>query len=356
MAWGDTTQPLPPIAVKSLIDSANKLGNPETYTGYENITGNLELKKAICFNHYQKLGVEFDSSEIFVNDGAQSSSTNLQELFVKNSIVALQNPTYPSFIEGNLLAGRNEFVYLDCDESNNFVPQPPKEKVDLIYLCFPNNPTGAVATKKQLQAFVDYARKNKAVIIFDAVYTWFIKTPNIPKSIYEIEGAKECAIEINSFSKIANFTGVRLGWSIIPHNLTIQDTVESELNQMWHTRNGIKFWGASNLVQQAGIAVLSEEGQKECQDNIDYYLTNAHLLREALEKKGFICFGGTDNPYIWLKAPQGMTSWQFFDKLLHETGIVGIPGCLFGKSGEGYLRLSSLVKKELIDSIIESLN
>ena len=213
-----------------------------------------------------------------------------------------------------------------------------------------------IATKKQLNIFIDYARNNNAVIIFDAVYTWFVKTPNIPKSIYEIQGAKECAIEINSFSKIANFTGVRLGWSVIPHNLTIQDTVESELNQMWHTRNGIKFWGASNLVQQAGIAVLSEEGQKECQNNINYYLTNATLLKQALEKKGFICFGGTDNPYIWLKAPEKITSWQFFDKFLQETGIVGIPGCLFGKSGEGYLRLSSLVRKELIEAIIKSLN
>ncbi len=356
LAWGDTSQPVPPTAVKALIDSVNKLGNAETYTGYEAVTGNLQLKQAICLNYYQKLGIKFDASEIFVNDGAQSSSTNLQELVAHNSIVALQNPTYPAFIEGNLLAGRSQFIYLDCSESNNFVPRFPESKVDLIYLCFPNNPTGAVATKEQLKTFVDYAKSNQAIIIFDAVYSWFVNTPNIPQSIYEIEGAEECAIEINSFSKIANFTGLRLGWSVVPHTLTIKDTVEGELNQMWTVRNGIKFWGASNLAQQAGIAVLSDLGRQECQQNVNYYLNNAYLLRQTLEAQGFICFGGTDNPYIWLKAPGKMTSWQFFEKLMQETGVIGIPGCLFGKSGEGYLRLSSLVKKEVIEAIVGNLS
>ena len=351
MAWGDTSQPIPSIAVQALIHSANKLGNSETYTGYENISGNSELKEAICLNYYQKKGIDFDASEIFVSDGAQSSSANLQELFATNSVIALQNPTYPSFIEGNLLAGKTQFINLDCNEANNFVPEPPDSKVDLIYLCFPNNPTGAIATKKQLQAFVDYARNHQAVIIFDAVYSWFVNSPSIPQSIYEIEGAKECAIEINSFSKAANFTGLRLGWSVIPHSLTIKDTVEGELNQMWAVRNGISFWGASNLVQQAGIAILSEQGQQECQQNIDYYLKNAYLLKQALDTKGFTSFGGTDNPYIWLKASGEMTSWKFFDKLLLETGIVGIPGCLFGKSGEGYLRLSSLFNNKVIELV-----
>jgi len=356
LAWGDTSQPLPATAVKALIDGTNKLGNAETYTGYEAVTGNSELKEAICLNYYQKLGVEFDSSEIFVNDGAQSSSTNLQELFALNSVVALQNPTYPSFIEGNLIAGRSKFIYLDCNEANNFVPQPPDSEVDLIYLCFPNNPTGAVATKKQLKSFVDYAISHQAIIIYDSVYSWFVNTPNIPQSIYEIEGARECAIEINSFSKLANFTGIRLGWSVVPHRLKIKDTVEGELNKMWNVRNGIKFWGASNLAQQAGIAILSDRGQQECQDNIDYYLKNAFILRQALETAGLTCFGGTDNPFLWLKAPGTMNSWEFFEKMLQEKGIVGIPGCLFGKSGEGYLRLSSLVKREVIEAIILSLS
>ncbi|MEC4987908.1 MAG: LL-diaminopimelate aminotransferase [Oscillatoria sp. PMC 1068.18] len=353
---GDTSKPIPPVAIKALINSANKLGEAETYTGYEKLPGNLKLREAICFNYYQKLGVDFDVSEIFVNDGAQSSSANLQELFAKESIIALQNPTYPFFLEANLLAERNKFVYLDSQESNNFVSQLPKTKVDLIYLCFPNNPTGAVANKEELKRFVDYAKNNQAIIIFDAVYSWFINTPNIPHSIYEVEGAKECAIEINSFSKIASFTGLRLGWSVIPHSLTIKDTVEGELNQMWSVRNGIKFWGASNLAQQAGIAVLSDQGQQECQQNINYYLNNAFLLRQALERKKLTCFGSTDNPYIWLKAPDKMTSWQFFEQLLHETGIVGIPGCLFGTNGEGYLRLSTFVKREVIEAVVANLN
>lgn len=356
LAWGDTSQPLPAIAIEALIDAAKKLGNIDTYTGYEAVTGNAKLKEAICLNYYQKLGIGFDSSEIFVNDGAQSSSTNLQELFTSNSVVALQNPTYPAFIEGNLLAGRSKFIYLDCHESNNFVPQPPESKVDLIYLCFPNNPTGGIATKKQLKMFVDYAIKHQAIIIFDAVYSWFVNTPNIPRSIYEIEGARECAIEINSFSKLANFTGLRLGWSVIPHSLKIKDTVEGELNQMWTVRNGIKFWGASNLAQQAGIAILSDRGQQECQDNIDYYLKNALILRQGLEADGLTCFGGTDNPFVWLKAPGKMTSWEFFEKLLQEKGIVGIPGCLFGKGGEGYLRLSSLVNQKVIKAVVKSLS
>ncbi|MEG4804022.1 LL-diaminopimelate aminotransferase [Microcoleus sp. ARI1-B5] len=357
MAWGDTSQPLPPIVVRALIDEATKLGNFNTYTGYEDINGNPELRKAICHKYYQqKLSIEFDSSEIFVSDGAQSSSANLQELFGLDNSVALQNPTYPSFVEGNLLAGRSQFIELHCDEQNNFVPPPPKQKVDLIYLCFPNNPTGAVATKEQLKGFVDYARSHQAVIIFDAVYSWFVNTPNIPRSIYEIEGAKECAIEINSFSKISSFTGLRLGWSVVPHTLTIKNTTFGELNQMWSIRNSIKFWGASNLAQQGGIAVLSAQGQKECQQNIDYYLTNTRLLRQALSNQAFNCFGGTDNPYIWLKALGTMTSWQFFEKLLQEMGIVGIPGCLFGKSGEGYLRLSSLVTKEVIQAVVSNLS
>ena len=355
LAWGDTSQPLPPTAVEALIDGAKKLGNVDTYTGYEAVTGNAKLKEAICLNYYQKRGIEFDASEIFINDGAQSSSTNLQELFALDSVVALQNPTYPAFIEGNKLASRSKVIYLDCNEANNFVPQPPESKVDLIYLCFPNNPTGGIANKKQLKSFVDYAITHQAVIIFDAVYSWFVNTPDIPQSIYEIEGATECAIEINSFSKLANFTGLRLSWSVIPHSLKIKDTVEGELNQMWTVRNGIKFWGASNLAQQAGISILSDRGQQECQDNIEYYLKNALILRQTLETAGFTCFGGTDNPFLWLKAPKTMTSWEFFEKMLQEKGIVGIPGCLFGKSGEGYLRLSSLVKREVIETIISSL-
>ncbi|NET59098.1 MAG: LL-diaminopimelate aminotransferase, partial [Symploca sp. SIO2E6] len=288
----------------------------------------------------------------FISDGAQSVAVNLQELLAEDNLVALQNPAYPSFVEGTLLAGHSQYINLHCHQQNNFVPELPEQKVDLIYLCFPNNPTGAVATTEQLKAFVDYARTHQALIIFDAVYSPFITTPNIPRSIYEIEGATECAIEIGSFSKMANFTGLRVGWCIVPHTLTIHNTTPGELNQMWKIRHSIKFWGTANIAQQGAIAALSEAGQKECQEVVNYYLKNAQLLRVGLETAGLKCFGGIDNPFIWLKAPQGMQSWEFFEKLMQETGIVGIPGYLFGSSGEGYLRLSTLVKREEVEEAV----
>ena len=354
MAFGDTTQPLPPTVVQALVQAANRLGEAQTYTGYEDINGNPALRQAICANYYQKkMGIELEPEEIFISDGAQSVSVNIQELFAPNNKVAVPNPAYPSFVEGTLLAGRS-LVNLPCCEEDNFVPKLPEEKVDLIYLCFPNNPTGGVATCKQLQAFVDYARNHQAVIIFDAVYSQFITTPNTPQSIYEIEGATECAIEIGSFSKMANFTGLRVGWCVIPNALTINDTVPGELNQLWRTRNAIKFWGTANVAQQGAIAVLSEVGQKECQKVVNYYRQNAHLLRKGLEDKGLKCFGGIDSPFIWVKAPQGLSSWQFFAKMLHSTGIVGVPGCIFGLSGEGYLRLSALGRREEIVAALEN--
>ncbi|MEL7036390.1 MAG: LL-diaminopimelate aminotransferase [Cyanobacteria bacterium J06592_8] len=355
MAFGDTTQPLPPIIVQALVDAANRLGKPHTYTGYEDINGNPALRQAISANYYQKkMGIKLSPEEIFISDGAQSVSVNIQDLFAINNRVAVPNPAYPSFVEGTLLAGRT-LVNLPCCEENNFVPNQPEEKVDLIYLCFPNNPTGGVATYKQLQAFVDYARNNDAVIIFDAVYSQFITTPNIPQSIYEIEGATECAIEIGSFSKMANFTGLRVGWCVIPEALTIKNTVPGELNQLWRTRNAIKFWGTANVAQQGAIAVLSQQGQKECQQVVNYYLQNAHILRKALEETGLQCFGGIDSPFVWVKAPPGLSSWEFFEKMLHSTGIVGVPGCIFGSSGEGYLRLSTLGRREEIIAAVEEL-
>ncbi|HAC63638.1 MAG TPA: LL-diaminopimelate aminotransferase [Cyanothece sp. UBA12306] len=355
MAFGDTTQPLPPIVVQALMDAANRLGKLQTYTGYEDINGNLTLRQAISTNYYQKkMGLKLAPEEIFISDGAQSVSVNIQDLFAINNKVAVPNPAYPSFVEGTLLAGRT-LVDLPCGEENNFVPNQPEEKVDLIYLCFPNNPTGSVATRKQLQGFVDYARNHHAVIIFDAVYSQFITTAEIPQSIYEIEGATECAIEIGSFSKMANFTGLRVGWCVIPEALTIKNTVPGELNQLWRTRNAIKFWGTANVAQHGAIAVLSQQGQKECQQVINYYLQNACLLRKALQKTGLHCFGGIDSPFLWLKAPQGLSSWEFFEKMLYSTGIVGVPGCVFGSSGEGYLRLSALGRREEIIAVVEEL-
>ncbi|MDB9518121.1 LL-diaminopimelate aminotransferase [Roseofilum reptotaenium CS-1145] len=354
MAFGDTSQPLPPTVVQGLVNAATRLGDRETYTGYEDVTGNPDLRHAICTNYYQKkLGIDFDPAELFVTDGAQSVSVNIQELFAPDNVVAIPNPAYPSFVEGTLLASR-KLVDLPCHESDNFVPKLPQENVDIIYLCFPNNPTGSVATREQLQYFVDYAIARQAVIIFDAAYSAFITTPNIPKSIYEIEGAKKCAIEIGSFSKMANFTGLRVGWCVIPHSLMIQNTVPGELNDLWRIRHCVKFWGTANISQQGAIAALSETGQLECQEVVNYYLKNAGVLRQGLEKSGFQCFGGIDSPFVWLKATSGLSSWQFFEKMLQSTGIVGVPGCVFGNCGETYLRLAALGHREEIEGAVEN--
>lgn len=355
MAFGDTSQPLPPTVVKAMVDAANRLGDPQTYTGYEDITGNSALREAICANYYQKkMGVELEPSEVFISDGAQSASVNIQDLFALNNTVAVQDPAYPAFVEGTLLAGRS-LVNLPCEEAHNFIPKLPSEPVDLIYLCFPNNPTGAVATDEQLQGFVDYARSHNAVIIFDAVYSAFITAPHVPRSIYEIEGAKECAIEIGSFSKMANFTGLRIGWCVIPEQLRIKDTVPGELNHLWRIRHAVKFWGTANVAQYGAIAALSPAGQQECQKIVNYYLNNAALLRQGLEKIGLQCFGAANSPFVWVKAPQKMSSWEFFEKLLASTGIIGVPGCVFGSSGEGFLRLSTLGKQEEIRAVVEQL-
>ena len=356
MAFGDTTQPLPPTVVRALVDAAIRLGDHQTYTGYEDVTGNPQLRQAICTSYYQgKMNIKLEPSEVFISDGAQSASVNIQELFALDNTVAVQNPTYPSFVEGTLLTGR-PLINLPCLEDNDFIPKLPSRKVDLIYLCFPNNPTGAVASRKHLQAFVDYARSHQAVIIFDAVYSQFITLPNIPRSIYEIEGAKECSIEIGSFSKMANFTGLRVGWCVIPDALSIKDTVSGELNNLWRIRHAIKFWGTANVAQHGAIAALSELGQSECQKEVKYYLQNARLLREGLETTGLKCFGGINSPFVWVKAPQGLSSWEFFEKMLQLTGIVGIPGCVFGSSGEGFLRLSALGQREQINIAIENLS
>ncbi|BAZ67191.1 L,L-diaminopimelate aminotransferase [Fischerella sp. NIES-4106] len=356
MAFGNTTQPLTPTVEKALIDSAHRLSNPKTYTGYEDIIGNPNLRQAICTDYYgEKLGVEIDLEDVFISDGAQSTSVNIQELFAENSKVAIPNPVYPSFIEGTLLAGR-PLIYLPCDETNNFVPNPPKENVDLIYLCFPNNPTGTVPQFTQLEALVNYAREHKSVIIYDAVYSLFITTSSIPKSIYEIEGAKECAIEIGSFSKWANFTGLRVGWAVIPQELTICNTVPGELNALWRIRHEIKFWGTANIAQMGALAALSRIGQLECQEVVNYYLQNARMLRNALEAVGIKCFGAIDSPFVWVKSPRNWDSWQFFDYMMRSTGIVGVPGSVFGDLGEGYLRLSGLGHRESIEGAVSSLS
>ena len=360
---GNTTEPLTKTTLNGLRMGVEKLASVETYTGYGDEQGNTALREAIA-KKYSDYNVEIDPSEVFVSDGAKPDSGNIQSIFSQDAIIAVQDPAYPVYVDTNVIAGRtgeNEnglykgIVYMSCSEENNFFPTVPRARVDLIYLCSPNNPTGAVATHEQLKKFVDYALENKAVIIFDSAYAEYISDPTLPRSIYEIKGAKECAIELNSFSKSAGFTGVRLGWSIVPKNLVTEDSVAGKVNALWNRRQTTFFNGASNIVQDGGLAVLSIEGQEENKKVIDYYMENAKIIREGLESIGIKCFGGVNAPYIWMKTPNGLTSWEFFDKLLNECHVVGTPGSGFGPGGEGYFRLSAFGHRENIEKAVSEI-
>jgi len=362
---GNTTEPLTPTVVAGLREGAERLGSAETYTGYGDEQGEEELRAALA-RFYERRGVFLDPGEIFVSDGAKPDAGNIQSIFGTENRVAFQDPAYPVYVDTNVIAGRSGeydskagnysgFVYMPCSQENNFIPVPPDEPVDLIYLCSPNNPTGAVASHRELKKFVDYARANRSVIIFDAAYAEYISDPELPRSIYEVEGARECAIEINSFSKFAGFTGVRLGWSIVPQALVVEDSEPGELNRLWFRRQTTFFNGASNISQKGGLAVLSEKGLAECRELIDFYMENARIIREGLSSLGLTVFGGVNAPYLWLKTPGGLSSWEFFDKLLHETGAVGTPGSGFGPSGEGYFRLSAFGHRGDIKKAVASI-
>ncbi len=362
---GNTTEPLTPTVVAGLREGAERLGSAETYTGYGDEQGEEELRAALA-RFYERRGVFLDPGEIFVSDGAKPDAGNIQSIFGTENRVAFQDPAYPVYVDTNVIAGRSGeydskagnysgFVYMPCSQENNFIPVPPDEPVGLIYLCSPNNPTGAVASHRELKKFVDYARANRSVIIFDAAYAEYISDPELPRSIYEVEGARECAIEINSFSKFAGFTGVRLGWSIVPQALVVEDSEPGELNRLWFRRQTTFFNGASNISQKGGLAVLSEKGLAECRELIDFYMENARIIREGLNSLGLTVFGGVNAPYLWLKTPGGLSSWEFFDKLLHETGAVGTPGSGFGPSGEGYFRLSAFGHRGDIKKAVASI-
>ena len=362
---GNTTEPITPTTLEGLHFGVEKLGKLETYSGYGDEQGDKRLREALV-KFYEKKGIVLDLTEIFISDGAKPDTANIQSIFGLENIVAVQDPSYPVYVDTNVIAGRtNEFnenknqydgiVYMPCNKENIFFPEIPNKKVDLIYLCFPNNPTGAVATKKQLKKFVDYARENKTIIIFDAAYSAFISDSNLPKSIYEIDGVKECSIEINSFSKIAGFTGIRLGWTIVPKDLITENSRPEELNFMWNRRQTTFFNGASNIAQEGGLAALTEQGQKECKILADYYITNAKIIKQGLEAIGLKVFGGDNAPYLWVQTPNKMDSWEFFDKLLKETCVVGTPGSGFGPSGQGYFRLSAFGHKKDIENAVESI-
>lgn len=362
---GNTTEPLTPAVLQGLHAGVDKLSSPETYTGYTINYGDEPIRQALS-EYYRNLGVQMGIDEIFVSDGAKPDSGNIQSIFCTDSIVAVQDPAYPVYVDTNVIAGRSGsynpdtrqyegMIYMPCTADNAFFPDLPDRKADLIYLCSPNNPTGTVATKNQLQQFIDYAIDHKAVIIFDAAYSAFIQDPDLPRSIYEVPGSKQCAIEINSFSKVAGFTGVRLGWMTVPKMLVTEDNESGRANALWERRMNTFFNGPSNIVQNGGLAVLSEQGWKECMDLVAFYMNNAGIIREGLTQMGLTVYGGKNAPYVWLKTPDQMTSWDFFDKLLRETHVVGTPGSGFGPSGEGYFRLSAFGHAEDIQRAVQSI-
>ena len=361
---GDTTQPLTPTVIKSLHSAVDDLSKKDTYSGYGVEQGNPDLRQAMADYYEKEYEVAIEADEVFIGDGAKSDSSNIQSIFDENSIVAVQDPVYPVYVDAAVMDGKSPgfkdgryrgLVYMDCHEENNFFPELPKQHVDIIYICSPNNPTGTVATHEQLKEFVDYAREHKAVIIFDAAYAQFVSDKSLPRTIYEIEGAETCAIEINSFSKWSGFTGVRLGWTIVPHKLVIEGTKPGEVQNLWNRRQSTKFNGASNVVQPGGLAVLSKQGLKESKELVDYYMANAKIIRNGLNDIGMVTFGGVNAPYIWAKTPAGLTSWDFFDKLMNEAHVVGTPGSGFGKGGEGYFRLSSFGETKNVEQAIKNI-
>ena len=360
---GDTTEPITPTILKGLMRGVEKLGNVSTYTGYGDEQGDSRLREAIA-RYYAKRKTVLDPSEVFVSDGAKSDIANVQSIFSANAKVAVQDPVYPVYVDTNVIAGRggklskdkfDQMVYMPCTAENDFVPEIPNGDIDIIYLCSPNNPTGVVMTKKQLKVFVDHAIEKKAVILFDAAYETYIKDDDLPHSIYEIKGAETCAIEINSFSKSAGFTGVRLGWTIVPKSLVIEDGSAGKVNALWNRRQTTFFNGASNIAQEGGIAALSDDGQKEVRQIVHYYMENAKIIKKGLSSIGLEVYGGENAPYLWLKTPGNISSWEFFDKLLKEANVVGTPGSGFGPHGEGYFRLSAFGHREQIVKAVESI-
>ena len=346
---GDVTLPLAPAVIKRLHSAVDEMAVKETFKGYAPDLGYEFLRNTIVENDYKARGCDIAADEIFVSDGAKSDSGNIGDIFAVDNKIAVCDPVYPVYVDTNAMAGRtgeynpetekwSDVIYMPCTKENNFVPELPKEEPDIIYLCFPNNPTGTTITKDQLQVWVDYALKIGAVIIYDAAYEAYISSENVPHSIYECEGAKGCAIELRSFSKNAGFTGTRLGFTVIPKELKCGDVM---LHSLWARRHGTKFNGAPYIIQAAGAAVYTEEGKKETKEQIAYYMNNAKIIREGLTGAGYEVYGGVDAPYIWLKTPDKMTSWEFFDYLLENLNIVGTPGSGFGPSGEGYFRMTA---------------
>ncbi len=351
---GDVTRPIVPACLEAMHKAVDEVGTEQGFKGYGPEQGYQFLRKAIIENDYNTRNIEISEEEIFISDGAKCDCGNIVDIFAKDNKVAITNPVYPVYLDTNVMSGRN-IIYLPVTAENNFIPQLPKEKVDMIYLCFPNNPTGTVLNKEELEKWVKYAKENKSIILYDSAYEAFIKEKDIPHSIYEIEGAKEVAIEFKSFSKTAGFTGLRCAYVIVPKALKgyTKQGKQVDLNRLWNRRTCTKFNGVSYIVQRAAEATYTEEGKRQIRQNIEYYMENARIIKEGLEKAGFICYGGVNSPYVWLKTPNGMKSWDFFDKLLNEIAVVGTPGVGFGDCGEGYFRLTAFGTKEATSEAIE---
>lgn len=358
---GDVTQPLAPAIIEAFHTAVDEMGQAETFRGYAPDLGYEFLRNAIVKNDYKARGCQIEADEIFISDGAKCDSGNIQEIFSQDNKIAVCDPVYPVYVDTNVMAGRtgkydagketwSNVIYMPCTAENNFAPELPKETPDIIYLCFPNNPTGSTITKEQLQEWVDYANKVGAVIIYDAAYEAYISQEEVPHTIYECEGARTCAIELRSFSKNAGFTGVRLGFTVIPKELKAGDV---SLHSLWARRHGTKYNGAPYIVQRAGEAVYSDSGKEQLKKQIAYYMNNASYIYDGLKGAGYKVSGGVNAPYIWLKAPNGMSSWEFFDFLLEKANVVGTPGSGFGPSGETYFRLTAFGSYE---NTVEAIN
>lgn len=339
---GDVTKPLCPSVLGALHGAVDEMGAPETFKGYGPEQGYLETRQAIA-DYYQRNGVSVDVEAIFVSDGAKSDTGNITELFGQDNVILIPDPVYPVYVDSNTMCG-NQVTYIEGNAENGFLPMPDHDQhADIIYICSPNNPTGACYSKEQLKEWVDYALENQAVILFDAAYEAFVSDPELPRSIYCVEGAKKCAIEFCSLSKTAGFTGTRCGYTVVPRELVFEasDGTKLCLNDMWNRRQSTKYNGTSYIVQKAAAAVFSEEGEKECRENLEFYKKNARVIADTLTKLQIPFFGGIHSPYIWLECPKGMDSWAFFDYLLNEIQVVGTPGAGFGKNGKNYFRLTS---------------
>lgn len=355
---GDVTRPLPEACIQAMHRAVDEMADSVTFRGYGPERGYDFLIEAIIRNDFEPYGIHIDASEIFVSDGAKSDTGNIGDILHTDNRVCVTDPIYPVYIDSNVMAGRagtldeqgrwSRITYMPCTAENHFVPELPEQPVDLIYLCSPNNPTGTALTREQLKRWVDYALKHDCLILFDAAYEAFIREEEVPHSIYEIEGARQCAIEFRSFSKTAGFTGVRCGYTVVPQDVygRTKDGQKEKLNPIWNRRQCTKFNGTSYITQRAAEAVYSPEGKQQVKATIDFYLENARIMREGLTEAGLTVYGGVNSPYLWLQTPHGVTSWKFFDRLLHQAHVVGTPGSGFGPSGEGYLRLTAFGNRE----------